>query len=201
MIDNIKINKKRVAFYETFYIYCYYIIKNLPSITRKDKTFSCDEYLIEVHREYHEPYKKCIANNIEKNEINRLLKSIKDFSNAYKDNIDFLFEIYKSNIECFNKKDGKLLNDFFMEFKQLSSNHKDGYNIFTMAKFLTTFRRMINEIKNLNTLNLLKFQFKSNKLTIITDEFYQVETFLKTITDFQVIRQQNIMKNYSQKDD
>jgi hypothetical protein len=112
-----------------------------------------------------------------------------------------MFEIYKSNIDCFDSKEVKLLNDFFLEFKQISNNKKDEYKLLAMAKFLTTFRRMVKEINNLQTLNLLKFEFKSKKLIIHTDDFFKIETFLKGIEDIQKAKKENIMKQYGKKGD
>lgn len=197
--DNIRSNKKKIAFYETFYIYCYNMVRDLPDIVRKDAIITCKDYIIEVHREFHEPYKKFIAKNLDQKEKNKCFKKITNFVNSYEENINFMFEIYKSNIDCFDGKEVKLLNDFFLEFKQISNNKKDEYKLLAMAKFLTTFRRMIKEIKNLQTLDLLKFEFKSKKLIIHTEEFFQVETFLKDVEKFQNTRQANIMKHYSKK--
>ena len=88
-----------------------------------------------------------------------------------------------------------------VEFKQISNNKKDEYKLLAMAKFLTTFRRMVKEINNLQTLNLLKFEFKSKKLIIHTDDFFKIETFLKGIEDIQKAKKENIMKRYGKKGD
>lgn len=199
--NNIRNNKKRVAFYETFYIYCYNMIRDLPTIVRNDSLMTCKDYLIEVHREFHEPYKKFVAKNLEQKEMNKCLKKITDFVDSYEENINFMFEIYKSNIDCFNSKEVKLLNDFFLEFKQISNKKKDEYKILVMANFLTTFRRMIKEIKNLQTLDLLKFEIKAKKIIIHSEEFFKIETFLKGVEDFQNVRQANIIKHYSKRSD
>ena len=197
--DNVRNNKKKIAFYETFYIYCYNVVRDLPDIVREDAIMTCKDYIIELHREFHEPYKKFIAENLDPKEKNKCFKKITNFVKSYEENINFMFEIYKSNIDCFDSKEVNLLNDFFLEFKQISNNKKDEYKLLSMAKFLTTFRRMIKEIKNLQTLDLLKFEFKSKKLIIHTEEFFQVETFLKDVENFQNTRQENIMKHYSKK--
>lgn len=197
MIDNIKNNKKRVAFYESFYIHCFNIINDLPEISIKDCILSCEKYLIEVHRAYHEPYKKIIAKNIDDKEIKNLIKNIKEFVKSYEVKTLFMFEIYKSNIDCFDYSEVDLLNTFFIEYKELSNDKQYEERILAMANFLTTLRRMIDVIKNLKTLNLLKFEFKSNNLHIIYDDFYNVEKFFKSAADFQSIRRKNIMDNYS----
>ena len=197
MIDNVKTNKKRVAFYESFYMHCFNIINDLPKISIKDHILSCEDYLIEVHRAFHEPYKKIIAKNVEDKEIKQLIKNIKKFVKSYDIEILFMFEMYKSNIDCFDYSEVDLLNAFFIQYKKLSNDKQYEDRILAMANFLTTLRRMISGIKNLKTLSLLKFQFESNMLNVIYDDFYKVEKFFEFAASFQSIRRKNIMEHYS----
>lgn len=201
VVEKIRKNEKRIEFYNEFYFHCYNMLTNMPNIKRKDVKLTCQDFIIEHHREYHETYKKMIAENADQKEIKKLEKNLNNFIIDNGDSIVYSFEPFKSNIECFKDRERELLSDFFLEYRKLENiNNLIRRRFYAMANFMTTLRQMISTVDNLATLNQIFFEIKNNKTNIDQTLYFEKEKVLKFVNDFNEIRHKNIIENYSKKD-
>ena len=70
-----------------------------------------------------------------------------------------------------------------------------------MAQLMTFFREMIEGIKYLQTLKLVKFAFKKGKLSIDLSELYNKEPWIKGIDMVGKAKRETIYKYYSKQED
>ena len=200
-MEKIRKNEKRIEFYNEFYFHCYNLLSSMPNIKRKDTKLACKDFIIEHHREYHEFYKKMIAENADQKETKKLEKNLNNFIAENGDSIIYSFELFKSNIECFEENEKKLLGGFFLEYMKLeNTKNLIRKRFFAMANFLTALRRMVETIDNLSTLNQINFEIKNNKTSMDQSLCFEKEKMLKFANDFNEIRYKNIIEKYSKKD-
>lgn len=184
--------RKRDQFLKDFKILIFNIVRSIEFDINSSGIFSYQDYVKTQHRWYHEYYKKMVADNYTKTEVDSRLMDMSRFVDNYSVDVKNCLASKNNWSDCgFSPFQSSELSNLYYNFTSTesfikSSNIKLAFLYF--SSFLEIVKRLPEEFKELGSFQLLQFTVDNKTLTIDYSEFGKKEPFLKFVSEFSELR-------------
>lgn len=195
--------KIRKDFMERAKILFYNLVIGIDFAKNVEKgEYTIEQYIKIQHRWFHEYYKKLVADNEVDFETEIRVQHLYKFLN---ENGWQIIEVLNTknfdegNFSDWEVRELKSLYDDYTTTKLLLENMNYKKSFLWFSSFLETFKRVISNdsFTELQNFELLKFSYNEEGLvTVIDNNFYDKESFLKFAKEFNQIRNENYKQYY-----